>query len=640
MPGWSGNARWSGAGESPRLNALPDTAQSWADEQVNRPLLANPDYPMRASQGRLRLFPAVFAALFALLQPGASSASEAGAISGRVTTEDGGTTRLCIHAWNRAANTVQGGEAAADGTYRIGDLAPGDYIVDYIDCGLSPLYLDEWYPGVPTEELATSVSVAAGSEVSGIDAVLERGGRIVGRMTDEHGTPLAFAYLEAEHLGAHRTDANGEFAVGPLRTGSYRLHFWCNDFCLAEYWPDKATLEEAEPIFVTQGQDVTGINAILQGAGVIEGDIRDAEGHLVFGTCVILWGQNGHYIAGGEYHWDNLPPGDYHVSFGRCDFPHLPPYVGFTTVWYPGTIDRDAAMPIHLEAHETHDNINGVVRAINGMIGRVLDQAGRPLEGACVTAMSSTLSVTARTYSSGHFAFKDLPPDQYRMRYEGCDAGLYLTKWHGDASSEETSTPIVIEPGFEVTGLTTQLTLGGAIIGTVNKQSGGSVENVCVDFFNSSDAIVATTRPAEFGRYRSPNMAADDYRIRFSACSGDGSVFTEWWEDASEAESAIPIAVTPGRLISEIDPEVTLCFPGWDADEDGLDHCEETRHGTRVNDGDTDGDLFGDGTEVKGGTCFGAVPVSGGSNPNDPTSTPLAQLPVGPTPPYPQEPIC
>lgn len=84
--------------------------------------------------------------------------------------------------------------------------------------------------------------------------------------------------------------------------------------------------------------------------------------------------------------------------------------------------------------------------------------------------------------------------------------------------------------------------------------------------------------------------------------------------------------------------EISAIYQRLDADGDGLlGNNERNIYGTDPLDPDTDGDLIGDGTELRGGTCAG-IPVSGPSDPNNPLSIPgpagpiTAPSPVGALP--------
>ena len=58
-----------------------------------------------------------------------------------------------------------------NGSYRVGDLAPGTYDLQFKACG-RPIYGSQWYRGRATEQASTPVTVRSGVKTSGINAVM------------------------------------------------------------------------------------------------------------------------------------------------------------------------------------------------------------------------------------------------------------------------------------------------------------------------------------------------------------------------------------------------------------------------------------------------------------------------------------
>jgi hypothetical protein len=157
-----------------------------------------------------------------------------GYVSGRVTDRLGnGLENVFVEArnvrsfadWNVGFSMVV---TNSNGEYKIG-YAPGDYRISFNSSDLA--YFDEpWAPNANYlgDTYADLITITAGATVANVNARLEEGGSISGRVTDRYGNPLQLALVWAFNSGpsavsAGWTKPNGEFRVTRLRTGNYKL---------------------------------------------------------------------------------------------------------------------------------------------------------------------------------------------------------------------------------------------------------------------------------------------------------------------------------------------------------------------------------------------------------------------------------
>ena len=162
-------------------------------------------------------------------------------------------------------------DTGANGEYTISGLTGGEYAVSFGSQFMPEQlnYVPQFYNDKSTQSQANPVSVVAGSTTSGINAKLEEGGRIAGRVTDaSSGSPIAGAGVCAveanpEIGGCAITNANGEYTISGLAAGEYKVEFIRSEY-VTQYYDDKPALAEAGPVAVVVGKTALGIDAALQ----------------------------------------------------------------------------------------------------------------------------------------------------------------------------------------------------------------------------------------------------------------------------------------------------------------------------------------------------------------------------------------
>jgi hypothetical protein len=174
------------------------------------------------------------------------------------------------------------GITGADGSYAINALKTGEYAVSFEGWN-NVNYLKRWYDEAEFSSLATKVPVTAGAPpVTGIDAVLQPGSQVLGRVT-EAGTGAALKDIEVCVYDPAKvpsvefaspcdwTDAAGEYAIRSLPVGTYKVvfsqepnsGFFSSDTFFEQWWKGAGSVNEATPITLAPPQSATGIDAQL-----------------------------------------------------------------------------------------------------------------------------------------------------------------------------------------------------------------------------------------------------------------------------------------------------------------------------------------------------------------------------------------
>jgi Carboxypeptidase regulatory-like domain len=201
-----------------------------------------------------------------------------GAITGTVVNPDG-TPRAGVHVRvQQQQGSVLSGEQATgrDGRYRLTGLRTGSYSVCFghnpgtfppADGLLNQCYRDIEFP-------RDNVPVTAGRVTTGIDAHLNAGGQISGRVTDLDGNPLGQVLVGipgAPDGQAVRTADDGTYTVVFVHPGNTQLCFFGENGTggtslsgyQSECYNDQPVDGQHTPIPVTAGRTTTGIDAAL-----------------------------------------------------------------------------------------------------------------------------------------------------------------------------------------------------------------------------------------------------------------------------------------------------------------------------------------------------------------------------------------
>jgi hypothetical protein len=203
---------------------------------------------------------------------------ESGTISGRVTSAATGGALGSVEV--RVDDLTGTGEehyatTEAEGYYTVSDLPPSSYAVEFL-------------PGFETgyESQRTTITLGEG-EAKNISAALKEGGKISGTVTSAvtHGG-LAKIIVSASNsnpeeggYGSAKTNANGEYTITGLPTGSYKVSFFweyseaerkacehaaqCPPQYILQYFNDQPSEATANTVGASEGSVTSGINAAM-----------------------------------------------------------------------------------------------------------------------------------------------------------------------------------------------------------------------------------------------------------------------------------------------------------------------------------------------------------------------------------------
>jgi hypothetical protein len=272
----------------------------------------------------------------------------------------------------------------ADGKYTLPVPAAGVYQVEFAPSYRSHL-IRQYYNHKAKLSEANKVVVPAATTVKEIDAALELGAVIEGRATDATGA-LGLESVEVcaqdastkAPLSCTHTDAEGNYALPTLPTGSYRVGFWGEGQSSAyapQYYEDKPGFLEAAVLHLSAGETVSGIDAKLALGAQVSGAVTDSSSGAPLASiavCILQSSASGpqrctHTDPDGQYTLPGVASGSYQVAFSpefnefaKEEFV-LPEEDGWHTQYYEGSATREGSTSLSLSAPEQRGAVDAAL---------------------------------------------------------------------------------------------------------------------------------------------------------------------------------------------------------------------------------------------------------------------------------------
>lgn len=262
-----------------------------------------------------------------------------GAIEGTLTEASTGDSISFsrVHLWNSHGEAIFSRPTDSAGTYQFARLQPGTY---FVSTGNSNTHVSELYDDLPcpyegsfpscNPASGTPVVVSLNATTSGVDFVLERLGKISGRLTNATtGKPIYAGVKVWDAVGVHvrsaDTNSTGEYVTEGLEAGAYYVTAGSASY-LNELYDDVSCpdddcdLTTGIPVVVTLNATTTNIDFALEPANGISGRvISEEDAAPLIGVAIDFWDPSGAYVAStssglnGEFRYEALP-GSYFVS--------------------------------------------------------------------------------------------------------------------------------------------------------------------------------------------------------------------------------------------------------------------------------------------------------------------------------------
>jgi hypothetical protein len=506
---------------------------------------------------------------------GISAAMLPGAtISGTVTDAAGHPVRaVCAFVAAGAAGagvTPFGGNTvtAANGTYSVANLAPGQYSVAFFaGCeGPSNAAALQWFKGQPDSGTAGLVSAEAGQPVVGVDAVVSAGGTIKGTVT-ANGSPVDFDCVYAigqstgEEAGFQANRGSGQFAISGLAAGRYRvLAYDCLEGSTS------ASVITARPVTVRTGHTTGGVHIALPRGGDITGKVTVAGSHAAArDVCVEAypargsagdWGFGGfaNTNAAGTYRLTGLGTGRYVVSIQTTDGCHA------SSQNLAGTKVRGS---VRVTAGKVTGNVDASLHPGGSIAGRVTGPGSKDVAGACVELfqLPGGLMDEAETGAYGAYTLSGLAAGRYKVELgdPNCsDGGAGLAgRWYDGAGGSGSATIVTVRAGKTTAAIDASLPADGGISGSVTGPGDAALTGICVSAVPAAAGQSPVYTVSADGSYQLPDLLPGKYRVEFQSGCGQAGLATQWWDAAASSQAATVIDVGSGDTVTGVSAAMT-----------------------------------------------------------------------------------
>lgn len=440
-----------------------------------------------------------------------SAAAATGAISGTVTAASGGApvehVAVCAVVESPGRRSGWCTTSGTDGAYTIGGLAPGQYEVEfaagyacYPGCSQQN-YLTQYYPDRQSLSEAAPVTVLEGRTTGGIDAAMQAGAEIEGRVVNAVGeAPLASVRVcagsgaEEGRRRCAETNPEGDYLLSGLRAGSYLVQFAVPTECLSpcplqtafltQFYDDSASYEQAQPIVLSAEAKVTGIDARLTEGGRITGTVRSASGGEALSgidVCAYAIGDSAEGACAatdesGQYTLEPLASGAYQVMFFSSEVCHSTcPLQDWVTQFWKYQQSGAQGEAVEVSTEHTVSGVDALMQLGGSISGTVTGPSGAPLEGIEVCAVGEDEEgeegSCAASGSDGAYTIQALAPGAYRVEFSSrggyacalnCAYG-YATQYYQDSASSAGAASVVVSAGAPAGGIDAQMVRAASV---------------------------------------------------------------------------------------------------------------------------------------------------------------------------------
>jgi len=499
------------------------------------------DKPDQASANPVSILPRVTTAgIDAVLAAG-------GIISGRVTNTSGaGIDKIYVSARNASNVTVKSLYTDAAGYYSLPGLPTGSYRI-YFSPSSNYYYIGEWYDNKTNSNDANAISITAGSQISGINAVLSSAGAIGGQVTNSssagiYNVNVRVYNLSNSQVASASSNSSGNYTVPGIPPGTYRVYF--DTASAGNYvseWYHNGSIFSAGLDVSVNIDATTPVSEQLDGGGIISGTVTNPTGGGIQNVNVSVRNSSNSTVksvttnAGGVYAAQGLPEGSYYIYFDTYNAGN------YVSEWNLNRATFNTADPVTVTVGGT--TTCDAQLAVGGTISGTVTNGTTGIADVNVSVQDSSISYyqTFKTDASGNYAANRLPTGNFKIWFDTSLTGYYVDEWYNNKTSSNADV-IAVTAGNTYAGYNAVLAPAGKITGLVTNSSNGGIYNVSVRIYNLINTQVKSAYTNSSGIYTVTGLPPGEYKLYFDPYSA-GNYLTEWYDDKASFTTADQVSV-------------------------------------------------------------------------------------------------
>jgi 5-hydroxyisourate hydrolase-like protein (transthyretin family) len=512
-----------------------------------------------------------------------ASLSKASSISGAVTDSEGlplEGIEVSVFSDNEGGewwNWASYATTDANGNYTAAGLHAGTYRVEFRDWA-SGDFATEYYNNALSLNSAQDIVLSEAEDRVGIDASLAAASRINGVVTDQDGSPLEEISVSVYQYDAKdewwhwvtgaETDEFGEYSLGGLAAGNYRVEFrdYYGEYAV-EYYENSPDLDSAKDIVVAKSTDVSGINASMVKASGISGVVTGPNGQTPLANVEVelerwtgddwSWQDQTVTEQDGSYQFDGLPAGSYRIEFEDESGQYALEY-------YNNEVEFDLAENIVLAPEQKVENINASLVLGSRINGKVTGPDGTPLSAVCVEVFRLQENGQWDWYedteanADGTYEIGGLPNGTYRVGFFDDDEvyAVQFYKNNGNTMYFELARNLVISSPQTIPGVNGKFDKkAGTIKGKVTGSDGSTpLHEVHIEAYRKDDqgawrlVLFGDVESDDDGFFDPGMLPAGAYRFKFQK----EGYLTKFYGDVYSIAQAKDILLTEGQVVDGI----------------------------------------------------------------------------------------
>ncbi len=528
---------------------------------------------------------------------GPMGVQQTGQITGVVTASDTvlPLSNVDVWAYDAATGSFKGvASTDSNGQYTIGSLATGTYKVEFDAPYGSDYVSPQWYSNKTDQNSATPINVTDGVTTTNINAVMQLGGQITGRVTaaDTHNSLQDVSVSVSGYFsgtgcsnywsGYATTDANGVYTVTAIPTGSgYKVNFDPSSSSTAltqeylEQYYNQADSSHATPVGVTAPNVVHNIDAALLRGGQIKGLVT-GQGSVGLPDVDVTATGAGYGSATtdatGAYTITGLLSGTYKVEFSPSPYGASKDYA---YQFYNTKSTRSTANSVNVTAPSVTPNINQVLPLGSRITGQVTTaDTHLSVQNASIYVYDSDgVSVSSdSTNATGVYTTTTaLPTGNYRIEFDPSYTlrNTYTWQYYNNKLTLSSADVLSVTAPNLVTNTNAALARGGQISGTITSADTSlPLQSIYVNVYDSNGSSVAYASSDATGAYLTPALPPGNYRVWF----GGRTIFNpdcstkcyagQYYNNKPDLASATPVSVVASQVTKNISAILAICSTG------------------------------------------------------------------------------